>query len=62
MTELLYVLIPIAFVVVVGILGSLHRVKPVSIDDGVRSFDSMRHALDKRYRSESSSGTRSSHS
>ncbi|WP_298336330.1 hypothetical protein [Ferrimicrobium sp.] len=55
MAELLYVLIPIAFVVIVGLLSSLHRAKPVSIDDGVRSFDSMRRALDKRHRNEPAS-------
>ncbi|WP_298208520.1 hypothetical protein [Ferrimicrobium sp.] len=63
MAELLYVLIPIGFVVVVGVLSSLHRVKPVSIDDGVRSFDSMRRALDKRHPSEQTSpGARSARS
>ncbi|MCL5972863.1 MAG: hypothetical protein ACYCWN_08850 [Ferrimicrobium sp.] len=58
MTELLYVLIPIGFVVIVGVLGSLRRVKPVSIDEGIRSFDSLRQALDQRHRAESPSGPR----
>jgi hypothetical protein len=58
MTELLYVLIPIGFVVIVGVLSSLHRVKPVPIDEGIRSFEGLRKALDRRQGAESSAGTR----
>lgn len=49
MSELLYVLVPIGVVVVVGILGSLYRARPIPFDASIKTFDHQRRAIRRRH-------------
>ena len=57
MFVLLYVLIPIAVVVLIGVVSSLYNSRPVSMEESIKSFDSARHALTRNH---GASGTRRS--
>jgi len=48
-SELLYVLVPIGIVVIVGVLGSLYRSRPIPFDASIKTFDHQRRAIRRRH-------------